>query len=100
MRYLTVAADYTGSALRDDQVGSVVPEEVGLPSPLGVRMCAWNARYRAVMPLGPAERAERLVVELIDELDAEGLSLVTDIVTLRPDFKVRYFSEGLLTYLL
>ena len=51
MRYVTLAAHYTQSALRDDSAGTVVPEEVGLSEDLGDRIRDWNVRYRTVMPL-------------------------------------------------
>ncbi len=59
MRYLVLAAEYTQSALRDEQVGHVVPEEVGLPWELGDRIRDWNERYRGIIPLGPDKRAGR-----------------------------------------
>jgi len=98
MRYLTLAADYTQSALRDDYIGTVVPEEVGLPGDLGDRIRDWNARYRAVIPLDESQRAQRLVAELIEALDDEGISLVNDIAEALSEVKVRYFSEGHLRY--
>jgi hypothetical protein len=97
MRYLTLMADYTQSGLRDDHVGAVVPEEVGLSGDLGDRIRAWNERYRAVIPLDEMARTERQAAELIEELDRLGLSLVEEIAEY-PEIKVRYFSEGHLRY--
>ncbi|HVE95051.1 MAG TPA: hypothetical protein VNB24_09035 [Acidimicrobiales bacterium] len=98
MRYLTLAADYTQSALRDDLLGTVVPEEVGLSEALGDSIRDWSARYRAIIPLDEGERAQSPAAELIRSLDEEGLSLATQIAAAHPAFKVRYYSEGLLRY--
>jgi hypothetical protein len=98
MRYLTLIADYTQSPLRDDFVGTVVPEEIGLPWELGDRLRDWNGRYRAVIPIDVAERARGPVSELIDELDEEGLRLAAEIASALDEVKVRYYSEGRLRY--
>ncbi|HEX9696347.1 MAG TPA: hypothetical protein VGB64_08535 [Actinomycetota bacterium] len=98
MRYLTLAADYTQSALRDDHLGAVVPEEVGLAGELGDRIRDWNTRYRGIIPLSPEQRAEAPAVGVIEELDQEGLSLAREIAESQPDLKVRYYSEGHLRY--
>lgn len=99
MKYLTLAADYTQSAVRDDFVGPVVPEEAGLSEGLGDRIRDWNSRYRAIIPLGEAARAACAARQLIDSLDAEGLALVAEITKELGDTKTRYFSEGELRYL-
>jgi hypothetical protein len=99
MRYLTLAADYTQSALRDDFLGSMVPEEVGLSEELGTRIRGWNDRYRVVIPLSEEARGSRETRELIEALDGEGVALVAEIEAQLEDVKVRYFSEGELRYL-
>jgi hypothetical protein len=98
LRYLTLAADYTQSALRDDFIGSVVPEEVGISDTLSARIRAWNTRYRAVIPLHETQRVQSPTTELIDALDEEGRFLAKEIAAESPEFKVRYFSEGRLRY--
>lgn len=98
MRYLTLAAEYTQSALRDDFVGTVVPEEVGLAESLGDRIRDWNERYRAVIPLDAGQRRLSPTAELIEALDEEGLGLVDALRAELPDAKVRYYSEGHLRY--
>ena len=100
MGYLTLMADYTTSALRDDFTGLVDPEEIGLGRDLAEAIRGWNERYRAVIPLGERERAAADVVSLIASLDEEGLTLVERVVAAFEDgSKVRYFSEGLLRHL-
>lgn len=99
MRYLTLAADYTLSPLRDDHSGPVVPEEVGLSWDLGNQLRGWNDRYRAVIPLGVDDRQCQPVAELIDSLDEEGLRLAERIRLELGDVRVRYFSEGHLRFL-
>lgn len=98
MRYLVLAAEYTQSALRDENVGHVVPEEVGLSWELGGRIRDWNERYRRVIPLDPEKRTESETAELIATLDAEGLALTAEIADALGDAKVRYYSEGHLRY--
>jgi len=98
MQYLTLIADYTQSPLRDDSVGTVVPEEIGLPWDLGDRLRDWNARYRAVIPVEVADRAYGPVSELIDELDEEGQRLAAEVASTLNEAKVRYYSEGRLRY--
>jgi len=99
MRYLTLMAEYTQSALRDDFLGPVTPEEVGLSWALGDRIRDWNERYRFVVPLGPDKRTMSATANLIASLDEEGLSLVEEIASVLSDAKVRYYSEGHLRYL-
>lgn len=99
MRYLTLSADYAQSPLRDDHIGPVVPEDIGLPKSLGDRIREWNLRYRPIIPLDPAARVGRSVSERIEALDEEGQGLVDQIANQLPDVKVRYFSEGHLRYL-
>jgi hypothetical protein len=99
LRYLTLAAEYTGSPLRDDFIGSIVPEEAGLSWDLGDWIRDWNERYREITPLDMKERASGRAAELIVALDDEGRSLVAAIsASLEGDAKVRYYSEGLLRF--
>lgn len=99
MRYLTLMADYTASALRDDFVGPVEPEDLGLDGDLVAAIRGWNERYRAVIALGPREREAADVALLIESLDEEGLTLVERVAGAFGDgSKVRYYSEGLLRH--
>lgn len=99
MRYVVLAADYTRSALRDEHVGQVTPEEIGLSWELAVRIRDWNERYRKVIPLGREQRQEPANAELIEDLDREGLALVAEVQEQLSDAKLRYFSEGHLGYM-
>lgn len=98
MRYLTLAADYTQSALRDDYLGTVVPEEIGIADSLAEKIRDWNKRYRSIIPLDQSARSETPVAERIGLLDEEGLRLVAEIEEQLGEVKVRYFSEGHLRY--
>ena len=99
MRYLTVAAEYTGSALKDDFTGPIDPEELGLPASIGERLREWNEAYREVIPLGPNERGRGEVQATIEALDGAGQTLARDIQAELGEAKVRYYSEGHLAYL-
>lgn len=99
MRHLTVAAEYTGSAIKDDYIGSLVAEEAGLSDSLAGRLRSWNERYRWVIPLSMEERASGETRSLIEALDEEGLRIARAIATELDEVKVRYYSEGQLGYL-
>ncbi len=99
MRYLTLAADYTNSAVRDDFAGSVVPEEVGLSDELGSAIRGWNDRYRSIIPMSADARSTTAARSTISELDQEGIRLALRMLEELPGSKVRYYSEGELGYL-
>lgn len=100
MRYLTVAADYIESALRDDLEGPIEPEILNLPKSLCNDLRAWNLEYRAIIPLDQEARANPPIIEMIHELDKRGDTLAKRISsTVEENAKVRYYSEGLLRYL-
>ena len=100
MRYLTIAAEYSQSCLRDDFAGPVEPESLNLPDDLCRELRQWNHEYRAVIPLEMSERAKSGVSSLIDRLDREGTRLAERVRKAIGDAKVRYYSEGHLRYLL
>jgi hypothetical protein len=100
MHYLTVMADYTGSALRDDFGGPVEPEALGLDASTAAAIREWNQRYRVVIPLGQRERAAPENESIVATLDREGLALADRVAAALADgSKVRYYSEGLLRHL-
>jgi hypothetical protein len=99
MRYLTLAADYMQSALRDQHTGTVTPEEAGLPENLSDLICDWNARYQPVISLDMENRREVATSAMIDSLDREGLMLAEKIANSGVGLKIRYYSEGRLRYL-
>ena len=98
MRYLTLAADYTGAALRDDFPDVKDPEPFELPPELWAALKDWNRRYGPIIFLDPLERAEPTNADLIRHLDAEGKDLAGTVVRELGNVKVRYYSEGLLRY--
>lgn len=100
MRYLTVAADYTQSGLRDDFEGPVEPGALDLPNTLCDELRVWNEQYRKVIPLGEEARHQGATAELIARLDEQGEKLAESVAaTFKSEAKVRYYSEGLLRYL-
>lgn len=99
MRYLTIAADYTDSALRDDFQGPIDPETLGLPTQLSEELRMWNDEYRRVIPLDENERQQPEIAALIRRLDGRGQELAEDVASaLLHNAKVRYYSEGHLRY--
>jgi len=99
VRYLTVAADYTQSSLRDDFEGPVEPEALDLPKALCDELRKWNDQYRKVIPLGEEARTRADTAELISRLDEQGQGLAQRVAdALKPEAKVRYYSEGHMRY--
>ena len=98
MRYLTIAAEYTQSCLRDDFEGPIQPESLGLPEDLCSELRAWNEAYRRVIPLNEEERGRSEVASLIRRLDEQGRSMASRVEE-AAEAKVRYFSEGEHCYL-
>lgn len=97
MRYLTLAADYSAVAIRDEQLGPVALADLGLPKDLVAEIVAWNDRYRQIIPAGLAERRNEPMASLIRELDDTGLRLAERMAeVIGESAKVRYYSEGLL----
>lgn len=99
MRYLTIAAEYTASCLRDDFEGTVEPKELNLPEPLCSDLRTWNDDYRAIIPMDMEERVAPGTAARIDELDKAGRELAARVREALGEAKVRYYSEGRLTYL-
>lgn len=100
MRYLTIAADYTQSSVRDDFDGPIEPETLDLPKALCDELREWNDQYRKVIPLGQEARNRATIAELISRLDEQGQGLAERLAAaLKPQAKVRYYSEGHLRYL-
>lgn len=98
MRYLTMAADYTGSCLRDDFTGPIELTSLDLPQEFIEEIISWHCLYRKIIPLSEEQR-EKIMNE-IDTLDAQGLKITEKLKTLiYGGAKIRYYSEGRLKYL-
>lgn len=99
MRYLTIAADYTQSSLRDDFEGPIEPETLHLPRALCDELREWNDQYRRIIPLSEEARSPATNADLISRLDEQGQRLAQRVEdALKPEAKVRYYSEGYLRY--
>ena len=99
MRYLTIAAEYSGSCIRDDFKGPVEPEELLLPEPLCSALRAWNDEYKGIIPMDMDQRAAPEAAARIDRLDKVGRELAARVREALGEAKVRYYSEGHLKYL-
>lgn len=98
MRYLTVAAEYTGSCVKDDFQGQVECHELLSDKELCQELEKWNADYKVIIPLDMDERDQRR--NEIDMLDKKGILLAKKLASaIQGGAKVRYYSEGLLKYL-
>ena len=98
MRYLIIAADYTGIQIQDELKGVISLESLKLPNELINELNFWNNDYKKIMPLSVEERREQ--EELINNLDSRGLKLVEKIKnSIHEPSKIKYYSEGRLQYL-
>ena len=100
MRYLTLAADYTQSCLKNDFEGYIEPETINLPPSLCANLRSWNQAYKHIIPLDMKQRCENKNYKTIERLDVQGKTLAEEIKqAINDSVKIRYFSEGLLRYL-
>lgn len=100
MRCLVLGADYRHVLLRDGQAGQVEPGELGLPAQLIDDINDWNEKYQVIIPRDMSERSSNSVASLMQSLDRLGLKLAERVAeAVSGGAKVRYYSEGLLTYL-
>jgi hypothetical protein len=98
MRYITIAPDYTGSCIRDDFNGQLDLTDLDLPEDFIKEISMWHELYKEIIPLSEEQREDR--EKDINVLDFQGLRLAEKLKELMSrDIKVRYFSEGKLTYL-
>jgi len=98
MKYLTLIPDYTSSCLKEDSIGYINIEDLGLPQSFTDRLLKWHESYRKIIPLGEDQRSKER--ETIMELDKEGLLLAKEMANLiTGGAKVKYFSEGLMRYI-
>jgi len=98
MRYLTVAAKYTGSCITDDFHGQVNCRELHVDEELCKELNAWNTAYKVIIPLDMSDREKRF--EEINKLDEWGLHLAKKLASVvQGGAKVKYFSEGKLKFL-
>jgi len=98
MRYITLAADYTGSYLSDDFQGGIDCRELLINEELCKMLDAWNTDYKLIIPLGLADREKRY--DEINKLDERGIFLAKKLTRAIPGgAKVKYFSEGRLQLL-
>ena len=95
MRYLTFSADHMEPGLRDDDSDNPRPWDMLTPQ-LKAEILSWNNDYRPVVSMDLAQR--KSTAELIEALDDRGLNLASRIAEELGQAKVRYYSEGLLSY--
>jgi len=74
-------------------------ETLHLPKVLCDELREWNTRYRKIIPLGEEARSTSTNADLIKRLDEQGRELAQRVEdALKPEAKVRYYSEGHLQY--
>lgn len=98
MSELVVSADFGEPSVREEG-GEIRRWDEGLPSELIEAMLAWNARYQEIVQLSEVERTSGNVVNLISQLDEDGIRLCEQISRETGASKVRYYSEGRFAYL-
>jgi len=98
VRYLTIAAEYIGSCLKDEIQQQVKCHELTQEDLLCQELEAWNTDYKVIIVLDMEERDKRK--NEINILDNRGVLLAKKLSTsIKGGAKVNYFSEGLLKYL-
>ncbi len=96
MKYITIAANYMTSGIKDDFEGELTQDDLKVDQVLWDRLSHWSNDYSEIISKDLDERDP----QLIKQLDIEGLLLVEEFKkALGSDFKIRYYSEGLLKYL-
>jgi hypothetical protein len=98
MTYLTLSADYNGVVLRDISGTEVSCESLGISKSTCVLLFDWNKKYQEIIPIGMEKRTEPANAQLIEELDNQARQLISIIISELNDVKIRYYSEGLLSY--
>ena len=98
MRYLTIASEYTGSCIKDDNLGQIDCLELVHDRGLCKELDEWSFDYRAIIPLDIKERDQ--CRDEINALDERGILLAKKLVrAVQGRAKVKYYSEGKLEYL-
>lgn len=98
MRYLTLAAEYTGSCIKDDFSGQLEYSTLRLNDELSEELESWNEEYKKIIPLDIESR--KLISNTIDALDEVGISLARKLAkSIQGEVKIKYYSEGRLKYI-
>ena len=98
MRYLTWAADYTGSCISDDFEGQINYSKLQLDDGFCKQLDQWTAAYKIYIPMEMEERKKYLGE--IEGLDIKGIQLAGELaIQVKGGAKVKYYSEGKLKYL-
>jgi hypothetical protein len=95
MKHLILSADLF-SFIRDEFDEDFSVDDLVMPNGLRSRLENWYFRYRPIIAMNEAQRADAR--DLISSLDKEGLVLARELMV-ESDCKVLYYSEGLLRYL-
>lgn len=97
MRYLTLAAEYTGSCIKEDMKGQIDYKELQLDEMFCKELDEWNSKYKSIIPLEAKERKQKS--NEIELLDKKGIYFSKKLTSLiEGGAKVKYYSEGLLKY--
>lgn len=97
MRYLVLTADYT-SFLRDEFDKEFEYQSLNLPTDLIEKLEEWHEEYLPIIQLDNDERL-KLNAKIL-KLDERGIELAKEIKFQLGEVKVKYYSEGLLKYVM
>lgn len=98
MKYLTMSSDYASSGIKDDFGREIQRRDLPVEDVLWERLSEWLEKYNKIIMMEAQERKEN--INLINRLDNEGMQLARDFKNnLGSEYKIRYYSEGLLKYL-
>jgi hypothetical protein len=97
MKYLILTAN-CNSFLRDEFDGELDYLNLNLPNDLTEKLEEWHEDYLPIIHLNDDERL-RMNNEIL-KLDERGIELAKELGVQLGEAKVKYFSEGLLKYII
>ena len=96
MNYLILHADYMSSGIRHEYGDQIPKYDNILSVKTWESIISWVNSYSPVVMMDELER--KLSIDLINELDQEGLKIKNEIES-QLNAKVKYYSEGFLKYI-
>ena len=98
MKYLTISSDYASSGIKDDFGREIQKGDLPVEDVLWERLSEWVKKYSRIIMMEAQEREANM--KLINQLDNEGILLAIEFKNnLGSEYKIKYYSEGLLKYL-
>ena len=98
MKYLVITADYNTSGIKDEFEGDLEKGDVELSDAIWNELENWVSAYQEIIPMTQEQRA--LEKEKIAKLDKTGIAIKQKVIEhFNGEVKIKYYSEGLLKYI-